>query len=457
MINPMKPQIITLFEYQSISYLSLGIKADDLFLLALDNVRTADGGRIFSLERDQFRATNYVGVVQVGDWIIEVLPKIDFEMVDEPVSYQQSESDRKRSAAKNFFYLINHLNTLSLSPQGVVTLYRANSTWLENLTQLFIELLLTELGRGFNQDYVRKDDYLPYIRGRWNITRQFSTKPLLTEGLDVSFDDYLPDTPLNRVFKLTVHRLKRITKDPTNLRGLLDIDNWLHEVTLIPDISNEDLDCFEFSRLNERFKPAFRMAEMFLKGLSVQLFAGRQQAYSIMFNMDKLFEDLVTKFMTDRSSNALPSNLKCCEVEIQGGKPVKNLIQRLDLGSHDIFDLKPDIMFKKDGLTRLIIDAKNKVLIENQVNLGVAESDIYQMLAYAHRFDCSNFLLLYPSTRNQGVPIRACFKTVSKDIIIHIATINLHQSLHKITPLKKEIKEILNGISFTDELWRKNG
>ena len=113
MINPMKPQIITLFEYQSISYLSLGIKADDLFLLALDNVRTADGGRIFSLERDQFRATNYVGVVQVGDWIIEVLPKIDFEMVDEPVSYQQSESDRKRSAAKNFFYLTNHLNTFS--------------------------------------------------------------------------------------------------------------------------------------------------------------------------------------------------------------------------------------------------------------------------------------------------------------------------------------------------------
>jgi len=449
----MRDQAIRLFEQESIPYSSIGLKADDPILVALDNVRTSNGGKVFSLERDYLRATNYVGVVQVEGKTIEVFPKIDFESTDQPRGFQITDhpSKVKFSAAQNFFYLINHLNSLSLSPQGVAPLYQTKTTWLENLTRLFIQLLLTELGRGFNHDYVRKEDYLPYLRGRWNIARQFATKPMLTEGLDVSFDDYLPDTMLNRVFKLTVHRLKTITKDPANLRGLLDLDNWLQEVTLPQDITSEDLDGFEFSRLNERFQPAFKLAKMFLEGFSVQLLAGRQRVYSLMFDMNKLFEDLITKILTNQSRNALPVNLKGCVVDIQGGPSKKHLVQRVSLNNELIFQIKPDIILKGDSATKLIIDAKNKILDEKRVDLGVDESDIYQMLAYASGFNCSNFLLLYPRNRHTGSGQPFKLKVLSKNINIYIATINLHKPLEKLSGLEIEIKEILTGISLDGE------
>lgn len=44
------------------------------------------------------------------------------------------------------------------------------------------------------------------------------------------------------------------------------------------------------------------------------------------------------------------------------------------------------------------LTAKWKVLDSGAANLGVSESDVYQMLAYGHRFNCKRAMLIFPCT-----------------------------------------------------------
>lgn len=153
------------------------------------------------------------------------------------------------------------------------------------------------------------------MRGRWNITRQFARQPNLTQGLDVSYDDYLPDTFLNQVFRLAVDRLQVITRDTQNRQMLADLDSWLEHVRLPMQISFTDLDQIHFNRLNERFLPAFELAQLLLEGLTVKLLAGGQRAFAFVFDMDRLFEQFIASFLQTYSRLILPEEWRDLPIE----------------------------------------------------------------------------------------------------------------------------------------------
>src|SRR5205085_2171432 len=69
-----------------------------------------------------------------------------------------------------------------------------------------------------------------------------------------------------------------------------------------------------------------------------------------------------------------------------------------------LFWLKPDIRFETaGGLTDLIVDTKYKLLDPSAAKCGVAESDAYQMFAYARRYECPRVVLLYPQNDEEVV------------------------------------------------------
>ena len=60
------------------------------------------------------------------------------------------------------------------------------------------------------------------------------------------------------------------------------------------------------------------------------------------------------------------------------------------------FELRPDIVMKRDGRT-VIMDTKWKTLINDKgKNYGISQADMYQMYAYAHKYDTPEIWLLYP-------------------------------------------------------------
>jgi len=60
------------------------------------------------------------------------------------------------------------------------------------------------------------------------------------------------------------------------------------------------------------------------------------------------------------------------------------------------FLLKPDILVRKGRSPRVVTDTKWKRLDPRSADLGVSGEDVYQVLAYAHRYATDTAVLIYP-------------------------------------------------------------
>jgi 5-methylcytosine-specific restriction enzyme subunit McrC len=440
--------IITLFERQSIPYQSLRLEDNDPLFEILDRLNQSAGIELIQLGRKEIQATQFVGVIQAGSHLIQILPKIDCNPdgdANAPIGSQKYVV-AVDSASRNFMHLLMHTQQLKLHNQTLASLSTSHGPWLEMLTHLFAVELMTQLQQGFHQDYIRREDYLPYVRGRWNIARQFTQQPNLVQGLDVSYDDYLPDTLLNRVFRFTVNRLQQIARDRQNRQMLTDMDSWFQTVQLVVQLEKTDLDRIVFTRLNERFSPAYQLARLFLEGQTVQLLAGGQRAFAFVFDMDRLFEQFVANLMQTQIQRLLPAAWQGFSIDIKGRKTTKHLIQPPDPMETPMFRLEPDILIGLPHMPCLILDTKNKVLPSIRPYRDIAEADAYQMLAYATQFCCSNILLLYPRIYN-AIETRPHILFIDHSSIqIFVATIDLHQPLNNLDRLIHEVHEILDFI-----------
>jgi 5-methylcytosine-specific restriction enzyme subunit McrC len=452
--------LITLFERQAIPYQALGLPVNDPLLDTLDRLNKSSDRELIRLEHKGLRATQFVGVIQTGRRMIQILPKIDCDpeansdAVVGSLPYERAAA----SAAQNFMLMLIHARKLKLHNQTLATLNTSRGAWLEMLTRLFAVELLTQLQQGFHQDYVRREDMLPYVRGRWNIARQYMRQPNLGQGLDVSYDDYLPDTMLNRVFRLAVERLQQITRDAQNRQMLADLECWLQPVQLPAQLSTADLDRVKFTRLNERFDPAFQLARLLLESQTVQLLAGGQRAFAFVFDMDRLFEQFVASLLQNHARRILPVTWRDLPIELQGKKAKKHLVQPPYISEKPLFPLKPDILLGLPGIPRLIIDTKNKALPLKQSYRAVAEGDAYQMLAYATQFHCPDILLLYPRTRGTADMVPHILSIDRTSIKLFIATMDLHQPLDRFDRLIGEFRSILDfvqsqEVSTSEGLW----
>lgn len=227
---------------------------------------------------------------------------------------------------------------------------------------------------------------------------------------------------------------------------LIDLEGWLQSVQLPATITQSDLDQIIFNRLNERYYPAFQMAQLLLQGLTVQLLAGGQRAIAFVFDMDRLFEQFVASFLQTYKNRILPHDWQDLPIEQYGGSIKKYLIQSPQPSEKPMFPLEPDILVGFPGRPKLIIDTKNKVLPLRNSHRAIAESDAFQMLAYSTQYQCRDVLLLYPHTLGAEGFSSRMLKIDQSSIRLFIATLNLHQPLNRTIPLIQEFHNIFASV-----------
>jgi 5-methylcytosine-specific restriction enzyme subunit McrC len=67
----------------------------------------------------------------------------------------------------------------------------------------------------------------------------------------------------------------------------------------------------------------------------------------------------------------------------------------------EAFRLKPDIVvMHRSGQTLLIADAKWKLIDADDAAHTISAGDVYQMLAYARRYEVNEVVLIYPAQRD---------------------------------------------------------
>jgi 5-methylcytosine-specific restriction enzyme subunit McrC len=72
-MNPKSP--VTLFEYESCPYSDIGLNPQSQHLDLIEKLNQSNG-ELLTLHRNSLQAKQYVGLIQIRDLSIEILPKI---------------------------------------------------------------------------------------------------------------------------------------------------------------------------------------------------------------------------------------------------------------------------------------------------------------------------------------------------------------------------------------------
>jgi 5-methylcytosine-specific restriction enzyme subunit McrC len=328
------------------------------------------------LSRNRVRSAQYVGAVQIGRRTVEFLPKIE-----------QTEVEVKPSVVRhNLLQMLLVAYDLEGATSGKAALEKSSDGWLDILMRLFSKALADQLRRGLIRRYREEADDLPTVRGRLNIEEQVRRNLVHRERSACAYDEFDEDHALNQLFRVAIRRMLRVSSNNTTqqaLRELLPAFEGVSDVTPTADW----MDRVTLDRVSERFGLCLGMAKLFLRDAVTGLYAGDQNSFALLFDMNDLFERFVARTLRRRLRGS------GIEVSIQDSR--HHLVHDQE-SKQRLFRLRPDIVVRKDGAPLCIMDTKWKRLSPEERKLGICQSDLYQMLAYAEGYSSSAVLLIYP-------------------------------------------------------------
>lgn len=154
--------------------------------------------------------------------------------------------------------------------------------------------------------------------------------------------------------------------------------------------------------------------------------SGDLSTFAFVFDMNLLFERFIAGFIRRYASHILPEAFLRYELLPQSHGARRYLASR---ENRSVFQTIPDIAFRNRDLFPLLIDTKYKLLDDKERNVGVSQSDFYQMHAYAHRYNCDRIILLYPNKSSSSERIHATFKLADCEKVIEASSVNVSVNL----------------------------
>ncbi len=350
--------------------------------------------------RNQVKATQYVGMLAAAGVRLEILPKID-----------------GLGIAKTRHVLMRMIGIAWDVPvrDGEVTGHDCqNSDLLDLLIGLFGRRLQRQVRAGLSRAYSRNEDDLSRLRGKLDITRQFTKLAASPQKLACRYDEFTADTPLNRLLLCAVVFLRREAVRAGTQRLLNENATHFSGVELVSK-SEALAGKFTLDRVNQSWDTLAKLSRLFLSSEYQTAHGGKREGFALLFDMNKLFELYIAALARKA---CLPHGYQVCT---QGPHDY--------LTRNKAFQTMPDLHFKRDNDV-FVVDTKWKKLDPDDPdkrNFGVDQKDAYQMHAYAHIYNSRATILLYPHHSGispfQGEQRRWQFNSGGTDLIL--ATIDV--------------------------------
>ena len=241
--------------------------------------------------------------------------------------------------------------------------------------------------RGVPHAYIAVREERAGLRGKLDLNRQMRQLPSRAHRLHVSYDEYLPDRPETRLVRSSVERIAKLTQQPATRRGARETLLALDGVPNSVDIKS-DLNAWHLERGHAHFAPLEALCRLVLLELNPVVGGATVRALSVLFDMNRLFESYVARLLErDHPDWLIRTQVQGLSLGVAAGRPV--------------FKLKPDLLIQLPNGEVIVADTKWKRLDAlRKPHYGVAQADVYQMLAYSHKYQSGQsaprLWLLYP-------------------------------------------------------------
>ena len=276
---------------------------------------------------------------------------------------------------------------------------------LEVFIGQFLQSVNTLVKQGLRSDYVRREDNLRFLKGKLNVGKQVRHNFVNKHKFYCEYDEFLLDRPVNRLIHSALRKVKNYARAAANQKLLQELEFVFREV---PESRNYKVD-FSIVKLDRGmsyYQIPLDWCQLILEGFSPQTMKGNQNAASLLFPMEKVFEDYVAKILAQK----LSQSSQCFTVNTQSAGE-----HLASYNGSNKFSLRPDILIKRNGVNHMVLDTKWKLLDTKVTNSNISQSDVYQLYAYAKKYlsteGCGqDVVLIYPAQDNFEHPLKYPFE-----------------------------------------------
>jgi 5-methylcytosine-specific restriction enzyme subunit McrC len=335
----------------------------------------------FIHKSNELKSNKYVGVIHYEGNKINLLPKIFFD------SEKEYHTNEVNQIQNHILWWLSYCRKIKF-PNYQASLGTAESDFFEVLIYLFSKYTRELLNSSIYQQYEEVNHELSFIKGRLYTNEYINEN--LSKGkwhkLNCTYDAFVFDNEFNRIIKYVTTLLFNVTLSQDSKKNLREILFILDEVS-DARATAEQCSRISFNPMFGEFETVRDYCQLFLTNCISFDYKNDLKLFAFLLPMEYVFEDFIFGFI-DKELEKVTAKAQRSDTYLDEGKA---------------FNLKPDLWLKTDHKS-LIADTKYKIVYsdEKDPKKGISQTDLYQMLAYAIRFEVDEIILFYPNTIKQG-------------------------------------------------------
>ncbi|MGI9229627.1 MAG: McrC family protein [Gammaproteobacteria bacterium] len=355
---------ISVFEHDSLRVGQQSLSPDQLEALRRFH---GEGTPYYSLIHNGIKFNKHVGVIQVGQTVIEVLPKVDKD--DNPDTWRDV-----------LIFMLQAVDFFEIHAPSSSDLRLKTNSILDLYFEIFISKLEYLLRRGLVKKYRRTEGNKTTLKGSIQFAKHISQNLVHQERFYVRYSSYDKEHDIHAILYKALKLLSQIN---TNVQlsgrlGALLLD--------FPEIYDMKISETLFARINtaldrktEPYRDALAIARLILLNYHPDISRGPNNVLALMFDMNLLWERFV--YVSLRKHKEKGTTITAQNTR-DFWKPVSGYRSRM----------RPDIVLNKDRENCMVLDTKWKNL--NRAN--PSPEDLRQMFVYMKYYKTKKVALVYP-------------------------------------------------------------
>jgi len=362
-----RSNIIQVFEHQMLKVDEDQFKT--VHFKALERYGYQTKEKYYAVGNQRIKFNQFVGVIQVKNLTIEVLPKADNNPGDELA---------KGKWHNALIAMLHECKLIKLNSISNAKLKLKSASILD----LYFDLFLSETERifkhGLRKNYRPTSENLKKVKGKIQFSQHLRKNAIHKERFYVEHTVFDVDNKLNQILLKGLMVLKQMVQNPEQT---IRINKLLLEFEKVSDQNVNDswFEHLRFDRNTERYKQAITLAKLIILHYSPDLKGGSENVLAILFDMNMLYEEFVYRKLKVLQSD--PNN------------PIQKVKEQNRTPFWESRGLRADILIEAEN-KKVVIDTKWKVLKEAKPS----DDDLKQMFVYNLHYDTDLSILLYPKT-----------------------------------------------------------
>ena len=315
------------------------------------------------------RFKQYVGAIQIGKRVIEVLPKTG-----------KADENRKRTWQRALLDMLKMCQLMTPKKSSTADLRLKSNSILDLYFELYIQELESLFHRGLFKRYRTKEGQQLSLKGALVFSRHLTENVVHKERFYTRHTTYDRNHIVHQILHEALLLIQNFSDSPFLQDRISRLLFDFPEVNRI-QVRSSHFDRIPDSRKLQDYKEALQIAELILLNYRPDLMAGRNHLLALLFDMNRLWEEFIFRILIKHLSDNW----------IVQGQQSKTFWQRQSI--------RPDIVltYRQDHNRRIIIDTKWKTLNTNKP----ADQDLKQMYVYNMYWNCKKSILLYPALQGR--------------------------------------------------------